>query len=102
MEKNMKTLLKIALPVVLLAGSISMAHADNARSWVKSVDTQNQSFKLKNGLVYSYGEDIDVSDLQPGTKVKVNYRLKNNQKVVKSLRVISQPETTEVHQAQSD
>ncbi len=98
----MKTFLKIALPLVLVAGSVSVANADNTRSWVKSVDADAQTFQLKNGLVYSYSNDIDVSALQPGTKVKVSYRLKNNQKIVKSLRVVSQPETTDIQQAQSN
>ncbi len=98
----MKTLLKIALPIVLVAGSVSMANADNTRSWVKAVDADAQTFQLKNGLVYSYSNEIDVSALQPGTKVKVSYRLKNNQKVVKSVRIISQPDAASIQQAQSN
>lgn len=89
MQKFLSLFLPAALVLGVYAGGAS---AEQLRNWVKSVDTDSQSLRLKNGIVFRYADDIDVSDLQPGTKIKVFYKRQKNQNVVNNIRILSQPE----------
>lgn len=80
------------LASVILMVSTGAAHAERLNGKIRNIDIEANQFQLKNGLTFHYGGDIEDSQLVKGARVKVNYKSKDGQLIVRRLYVISTPQ----------
>ncbi len=69
----MKKFLTLIFSAALILASASVADAADMRSRIDTVDTEAQTFTLKNGITFRINENVAPEALVPGTFVKVWY-----------------------------
>ena len=86
----MKKLLTLTVPALLVA-SIATADAADVRGRVDSVNPEAQTFTLKNGATFRYGDNVAVQDLVPDAKVKVAYKSNRGTLEARKVKVVGAP-----------
>ena len=81
----MKKFLTLIFPAALILASASVADAADMRSRIKSVDTEAQTFTLKNGITFRINENVAPEELVPGTAVKVRYSENRGERQVRKV-----------------
>lgn len=69
----MKKLIAAALVTASLAGASMPAFAGEGEGVVASVDAVTRTIMLEDGSTWTVAEDVDISALAPGAKIKVTY-----------------------------
>jgi hypothetical protein len=72
---------------LLMAGTASAAEIMRGR--IESVDAERNMVKLRNGVAFSYGEDVNEAELTPGASVRIAYKSVKGQLVATSVTVTS-------------
>jgi hypothetical protein len=69
----MRTLLSLTLAGLVAVAGMGVAHAADIRGRIETVDTENNTIRLKNGVELHYGDDVNEADLVVGASVKAKY-----------------------------
>ncbi len=80
-----KTLVSLAAAASLLLATL--AHADTINGTVQSVDMESGEIVLEDGQSFIANEDFDLSALEPGTSVTIEFSDDGENNVVEDIAV---------------
>ncbi|MFD0915082.1 DUF1344 domain-containing protein [Pseudahrensia aquimaris] len=81
-----KFIVSLAAAGTLLAATI--AHAEMVSGTIESLDTETNVIVLDNGESYKAPEDMDLTALEVGTQVEIDYENDGTDNVVNEMAIV--------------